>query len=83
MKQQNQIFIDISIFKMKEIFVHCLILILNPLKKLLSSQNKVFRDDPNYNKGMKINWESFVIVRNKIFHVEMRVFLMTCLSDLF
>ena len=50
---------------------------------LLSSQKKGFRTDPNYIKEMKINWESFVIVRDKKFHVEIRVFLMTCLSELF
>ena len=32
---------------------------------------------------MKFNWENFVIVRNKKFHVEIRVFLMACLFDLF
>ena len=49
----------------------------------LPSQNKVFRADPNYIKEMKINWESFVIVGYKEFHAEMRLFLMTCLFDLF
>ena len=32
---------------------------------------------------MKFNWENFVIVRNKKFHVEIRVFLMAYLFDLF
>ena len=41
------------------------------------------RLDPNYIKEMKFNWENFVIVRNKKFHVEIRVFLMACLFDLF
>ena len=32
-----------------------------------SSQNKVFRTDPNYVKEMQMNWESFVTVRDKNF----------------
>ena len=50
---------------------------------LLSSQNKVFRADPNYIQKMQINWENFVIVREKEFHVETRVSSMTCLFELF
>ena len=30
---------------------------------------------------MKINWKSFAIVRDKKFHVEIRVSLMKCLFD--
>ena len=47
------------------------------------SQNKVFRSDLNYIKEMQINWENFVTVRDKNIHVEIRVFIMTCLFDLF
>ena len=47
------------------------------------SQTRVFRADPNYIKEMQINWESFDIVRDKKFHVEMRVFLTACIFDLF
>ena len=50
---------------------------------LLSSQNTVFRADLNYIKEMQINWESLVIVRDKKFHAKIRIFLMTCLCDLF
>ena len=50
---------------------------------LLSSQNKVFSADPNYIEEMQINWEAFVIVRNRKFHVEIRLFLMTRLFDPF
>ena len=49
---------------------------------LFSSQNKVFSGEPNYIKEMQINWESFVIVRDKQFNVEVRVFLMACLCEL-
>ena len=28
---------------------------------------------------MQTNWESFIIVRDKIFHVKIRFFLVTCL----
>ena len=50
---------------------------------LLSSQNKAFRADLDYIKEIQINLESFVIVRDKKFHVELRAFLITCLFDLF
>ena len=50
---------------------------------LFSSQNKVFREDPNYVKEMQIDWESLVTVRNKKLHVEIRVFWVACLFDLF
>ena len=43
----------------------------------------MFRVDPNYIKDMQINWESFVIVRDKKFDVAIGVLLMTCLFDLF
>ena len=46
---------------------------------LFSSKNKVLRADPNYIKQMQINWENFAIVRDKKFHVQIRVFLITCL----
>ena len=86
MKQQNRVFIDITICKMKEFFVpffvhFVCILNLFSVKMLLSSQNKVFRTDLNYTKEKQINWESFVIVRK--FHAEIKVFLMACLFDLF
>ena len=42
-----------------------------------------FRADRNYIKDMQINGESSVVVRDKKFHVEIRVLLMTCLFDLF
>ena len=32
---------------------------------LLSSQNEIFKADLNYIKEMQINWESFVVVRDK------------------
>ena len=65
-------------------FVCYLIWTYSPRKTLLSSQNKVFRADPNYIKEMHINLESFVIIRGKKFHVEIRVlmFFLTCLLDL-
>ena len=50
---------------------------------LLSSQNKVSRAGSNCIKKMQINWESFAIVGDKRFHVEIRAFLMTCSFDLF
>ena len=50
---------------------------------LLSTQNKAFRADLDFIKEIQINWESFVIVRDKKFHVELRAFLITCLFDLF
>ena len=50
---------------------------------LLSSQNKVFSADRNCIEEMQINWEAFVIVRNRKFHVEIRLFLMTHLFDPF
>ena len=43
----------------------------------LSSQNKVIRVDPNYIKEIQINWESFVIIRDKKFHVKIRILLLT------
>ena len=86
MKQQNRVFIDNSICKMKELFAPfvktfcalCLLLILNlfSVKMLLSSQNKVFRADPYYIKEMQINWES-LIIRDKKFHIEIRALLIT------
>ena len=97
----KQVFNDNSIHKMKQLFVPffvhfyctfcalCLLLlfwIFFLWKILLSSQNKVFMADPNYIKEMQINWESFVVVRDKKFHVEIRVFFiwsfLTCLVDL-
>lgn len=42
-------------------------------------KKKFFRVDPNYIKKMQTNWESFIIVREKIFQVEIRFFLVTCL----
>ena len=83
---------------MKELFVPFFVLILctfsalchfvgylfwtfSPWIMLLSSQ-KVFRVDPNHIKEMQINWEDFAIVKDKKFHVEIRVFLMTCRLDL-
>ena len=74
MKQQNRVSLDISICKMKEhfvpFFVHFVCYLLWTFyswKMLLSSQNKVFRADANCIKEMQINYESFVIVRNKKF----------------
>ena len=94
MKQQNRVFMDFSKCKMKEtfctlfyaLFVHfaCyLFWTFSQWKMLLSSQNRVFRADRNYIKDMQINGESSVVVRDKKFHVEIRVLLMTCLFDLF
>ena len=94
MKQQNRVFMDFSECKMKEtfctlfyaLFVHfaCyLFWTFSPWKMLLSSENRVFRTDRNYIKDMQINGESSVVVRDKKFHVEIRVLLMTCLFDLF
>ena len=76
MKQHNWVFIDISICKIKDLFVPffvnslCTLYVtyfelFSPWKMLLSSKNKVFRTDPNYIKKMHINWESSVIVRDK------------------
>ena len=50
---------------------------------LLSSQNEIFKADLNYIKEMQINWESFVVVRDKKNYVEIRVILMSYLFDLF
>ena len=49
---------------------------------LLSSPNKLFRADPNYIKEIQINWETFVMERDKKFYLETRVILMKCLFDL-
>ena len=49
---------------------------------LLSSQNTVFRVDPNNIKEMQINWEKLIIIRDKTFHVKIKLFLMTCLFHL-
>ena len=43
---------------------------------------KFLGQTPTILRKIQINLESFVIVRNKKFHVEIRVFLMTCLLDL-
>ena len=95
-KKQNRVFIDIAISKMEELFVpffvHFLCISTVPyFEPLLCEkyfwsflcQNIVFRADPNYINEMQINWESFVIIRDKKSHVEIRVFLMICLLDFF
>ena len=95
-KQQNKVFIDIRTVKwmnffcpflctfctLAVLFVYYLFWTFSPWKMLLSCQNKVFRTDLNYFKEIQLNCKSFVIVRDKKFHVEIRVFLMTCLFDL-
>ena len=95
MKQQNWVFIDNSVCKMKELFVPfsfalsvhfvvCyLFLTFSQWKMRLSSQNKVFSEDSNYIEEMQISWENFVIVKDEKFRAEIRVFLITCLFDLF
>ena len=60
MKQQNQVIIDISICKMKELIE----------KALFSSENKMFRADPNHVQEIQINCEYFVILIDRKFHLE-------------
>ena len=95
-KKQNRVFIDITIGKMEELFVPFLVHFLcissvpyfEPSLRekyfwLFLCQNIVFKADPNYINEMQSNWESFVVVRDKKSHVEIRVFLMICLLDFF
>ena len=82
--------------KMKELFVRpfqCTLCTLSLFvtcfepfireKILLSDENKVFRANLDNMKEIQINWVSFLIVRDQKCHVKIRVFLMTCLFDLY
>ena len=50
--------------------------------KCLEQTPTIYYSSMTIKRKMQINWESFVIVRDKKFHVEIRVFLVTCLFDL-
>ena len=96
MKQQNLVFIENSICKMKELFVPfsfalsvhfvvCyLFLTFSQWKMRLSSQKKkkMLSEDSNYIEEMQINWENLVIVKDEKFRVEIRDLFLTCLLDL-
>ena len=69
-KQKNKVITDISIFTIKELFVHFLCALFvqflclrdsfqnfSQLKRILSSGNKMFRADINFIKEKQFNWK--------------------------